>query len=330
MGLRGKALLLALAALLGGCGAKVPSPSVETRAEMPIATVDQDQLMADLWALSDDAMEGRLTGSDGAALARDHIARRFGEIGLAVEQAEFDFTPGDGGERRGANLWTRIEGTETPDRWIVVSAHYDHLGIKDGEIHNGADDNASGVAVLIALAAELRRTPPVHSVLLVAFDAEEPVPGFFGARAFVERPPVPIERILLNVNLDMVSRQDGGALWAAGTGPHPALRQVLDPVAAQAPVPLRFGHDGHGSDGDDWTELSDHAVFHWLGIPFLYFGVEDHADYHGPGDVADRIDADFFARSARTILAAVRRLDEAPAALIEARRAAWRRSCRKA
>lgn len=323
MGLRGKALL-ALAVLLAGCGAKAPSTSVEMQAEVPVVTVDPDRLMADLSTLSDDAMEGRLTGSDGAARARDHIARRFGEVGLAVEQAQFVFTPGDGQERRGVNLWTRIEGIEAPDRWIVVTAHYDHVGIRDGEIHNGADDNASGVAVLLALADELRHAPPVHSVLLVAFDAEEPVPGFFGARAFVEQPPVPIERILLNVNLDMVSRQDGGALWAAGTGPHPALRPVLDPVAARAPVPLRFGHDGHGSDGDDWTELSDHAVFHWAGIPFVYFGVEDHADYHGPGDEVDRIDPDFFARSARTILTAVRRLDAATTVLIEARRVARR------
>ena len=283
--------------------------------------VDRAVLMADVAALADDAMEGRGTGTPGAARARGLIAGRLSALGLEVEQADFAYVH-RGGERTGTNVWARIEGSAAPDHWIVVTAHYDHVGVVGGEIHNGADDNASGVAALLALAAELRRVPPRHSVLLVALDAEEP--GLFGASAFVAAPPVPRERILLNVNLDMVSRGDGGELWLVGTGRHPALAPVLEPLVPRALVPLRLGHDHDGAadDGDDWTGVSDHAAFDAAGIPFVYFGVEDHADYHRPTDDADRIDPDFFAGAVGTIVAAARMLDAAPEPLAEARRAA--------
>jgi Zn-dependent M28 family amino/carboxypeptidase len=109
-----------------------------------------------------------------------------------------------------------------------------------------------------------------------------------------------------------VSRSANRELFVAGTARRPELREVLDRVAARAPISLRFGHDGPSPAAgpkDDWTMQSDHGAFHMHGIPFVYFGVEDHADYHEPSDTADRIDPAFFAQAAETILDAIDALD---------------------
>ncbi len=119
----------------------------------------------------------------------------------------------NGVETKGVNIVGNCRGSGAGQRPVdgptvapvmVVSAHYDHLGVRDGAIYHGADDNASGVAVVLALARHCQRTPWTHDVVFVAFDAEEM--GLQGARAFVAAPPVAKERIALNVNLDMVSR----------------------------------------------------------------------------------------------------------------------------
>src|SRR5690606_18370697 len=100
------------------------------------------------------------------------------------------------------NVLGWIKGTENPDSFIVISAHYDHEGVKKGIIYNGADDNASGVSALFSFAEYFKSNPPKHSVILAAFDAEEL--GLRGSKYFVENPIVPLEKIRLNINLDMV------------------------------------------------------------------------------------------------------------------------------
>jgi hypothetical protein len=103
-------------------------------------------------------------------------------------------------------------------------------------------------------------------------------------------------------------------LYASGTYYTPALRPALERVAAGAPVKLLLGHDRPGQGHDDWTNQSDQYAFHKAGVPFVYFGVEDHKDYHKPTDDFETITPDFFVRAAETILEAVRALDaELPA-----------------
>src|SRR5690606_8288364 len=103
-----------------------------------------------------------------------------------------------------------------------------------------------------------------------------------------------------------------GLLWAGGASHTPALRPILERVAARAPVTLRLGHDRPGApEGDDWTQLSDHAAFHGRGIPFVYFGVEDHPDYHRPTDDVERIVPEEFVAAVQTILIGLRELDGA-------------------
>lgn len=281
--------------------------------------VDTARLMTDVRVLSADSMEGRAAGSPGGAKARAYLLRRFREVGLQPIgdsfERPFPFAGGGpgggahgGSSGRGVNLVGIIEGVAEPERYIVVTAHYDHLGMREGAVYNGADDNASGTAALLEIARELRATPPGHSIIIAALDAEES--GLRGARAFVDDSPVEASRIVANLNLDMVSRGDTGELWVAGTYHYPNLLPLVEEVAGRAPVELRVGHDRPGVAGqDDWTNASDHGPFHAVGIPFLYTGVEDHPDYHKPTDDAERIDPDFYGHSVETIIDLLRELD---------------------
>jgi Zn-dependent M28 family amino/carboxypeptidase len=203
-----------------------------------------------------------------------------------------------------------LRGRTDAARVIVVSAHFDHVGTRNGQVYNGADDNASGTAAVLAMAAHFKSHPPEHTILFALWDAEEM--GLLGARAFVDAPPVPLASIAANVNLDMVSRNDRGELYAAGATPWPAMRPVLESLVPVASVKLLLGHDSGGGQ-NDWTGQSDQGAFNAAKIPFVYFGVEDHPDYHKPNDDPERIQPGFFYRAARTIAGFVERLDVAVA-----------------
>jgi Zn-dependent M28 family amino/carboxypeptidase len=277
------------------------------------SAIDVESLIETVRTLSSPAFEGRRTGTPGNVKARALLSGRFRSIGLAPLSGGFElpfkFTR-NGDTHQGVNIAAICPGRGAPDNGaLVISAHYDHLGVRDGSIYPGADDNASGVAVLLELARYCRRSPWTHDAIFVAFDAEEL--GLQGAKAFVASPPIPRERfIALNINLDMVSRSAARELYVAGTHHRPALKSVLDPIAAKAPIKLLFGHDKGGGE-DDWTLQSDHGAFHAAGIPFIYFGVEDHPDYHKPTDTADKIDTVFFGQAAETIRTAITALDRA-------------------
>ena len=287
-------------------------------ASQPAAVrIDGERLMNTVKTLADPKWEGRAAGSPGGLAARAWIVERFKTIGLQPVAGgyvhPFTFTrttPGGRQDGEGANVLGLCIGTGDRLPYFVVSAHYDHVGVRDGQIYPGADDNASGVAVILELAAFCRKTPFRHTIVFAAFDAEER--GLQGARAFLAKPPVPQERIALNVNLDMVSRSDKREIYIAGTHHYPDLKAPLEEAAKRAKITVRFGHDNPAAGkADDWTNQSDHGVFHAAKIPFVYFGVEDHADYHKPTDTADKINRGFFADAAETILDAVIALDRA-------------------
>ena len=279
-------------------------PALARTAQEP-GRIDGETLVRDLSVIAADSMAGRLAGSDGGRRAGEYLLSRLVEsgtvpVGGARRQA-FPLWGGTAEGNTGVNVLGMIPGVEYPGRYVVVSAHYDHLGVRGGEIYNGADDNASGSAALPALADYLTSNPPRHSFLFVAFDAEEL--GLLGARAFVSDPPVPLASILLNVNLDMIGHSAAGELYAAGTYHYPALGPLVEEAASEAGVTLLAGHDSPDlSARDDWTELSDHAAFHARGIPFVYFGVEDHENYHRPTDTVDSLTLDFYLDAVETIL----------------------------
>ena len=282
-----------------------------TRAQT--ASVDGAQLLRDLETLSADAMEGRLPGTPGGARARAYIIQRFKEVGIQPigDSYERPFTfkaLGSPDERSGVNIVGVIRGRREPERYLALTAHYDHLGVRNGQVYNGADDNASGVAAVLAIAARLSADKPDHSVLVAALDAEEM--GLIGSRELVKTPPVPLDAIYMNVNLDMVARDENNRLYAVGAHHYPFLKAYLKDVASP-PVSLRLGHDTpNNPKEDDWTQDSDHFPFHQAGIPFIYFGVEDEAQHHKATDDAETVTKKFFVGAANTILAAVRRFDK--------------------
>lgn len=265
--------------------------------------------------LSSDALEGRATGSRGNEAARDFVLKRFETLGLRQFGDSFvrpfTATPSTEGSApvNGANVVGWIAGT-TPGNGplLLITAHYDHLGVVAGEIYNGADDNASGTAALVAVADYFSRHPPMHDIVFAALDGEEI--GYLGARALLADPAVPMDRVALNMNYDMVSRSPRGELYVAGPYHYPFLRLLVERVASEAPVTLIPGHDDPVlGETDDWTTQSDHAVFHEAGIPFLYFGVEDHPGYHHPSDDYSAITPDFFARAGDTLVIAAMAAD---------------------
>lgn len=266
--------------------------------------VDRDRLLNDIKTLSSRDFSGRKPGTMGHQKARTYLAGRFQALALKPFQEGYLDTFAMTNGLTGYNIIGYIPGKR--EDAIVISGHYDHLGERNGAIYYGADDNASGASALLALAAYFSGHRPNHTLIFAAFDAEEM--GLQGARAFVRAPPIPLDRIVLNVNMDMVSRNDNNELYASGTYHYPFLSPFIKSDSRF--ITLKTGHDQPGSGHDDWTKQSDHAAFHEAGIPFIYFGVEDHPDYHTPRDTYERIQPDFFHHAVLAILDVLENIDK--------------------
>jgi Zn-dependent M28 family amino/carboxypeptidase len=291
--------------------------------EAPARHVDRARLMRELTVLASPEFEGRRTGTPGSLKARQWIAAQFRTAGLTPAGVSdylqpFTFSTTDrrallpGGrpfrsDYSAANVIGRLAGREPRARLLVITAHYDHLGIRDGRLYPGADDNASGVVTLLAAARYFSEHAPRHPMLFAALDGEEQ--GQHGARALLESPLLDRRAVAMNINLDMVSRSDRREVYAAGTSFAPWLVPMLQEVQKRAAVTIRFGHDRPGGALEDWTHASDHGPFHDARLAWVYFGVEDHPDYHQPTDTADRVDAGFFGDAADMIVEALRSID---------------------
>ena len=173
------------------------------------------------------------------------------------------------------------------DEVIVIGAHYDHLGLGDnaslasdkiGEVHNGADDNASGVSGLLLLAEELSLMSPRRSLLFIAFAGEEL--GLLGSQFYTEHPAVPLAKTVAMVNLDMIGRSDGDVL-IGGIGTASVFRPILDDIEADYPLRFKYSQTPRGS--------SDHLSFASKRVPVLFFFSGLHRDYHKPTDDWEKI-----------------------------------------
>ncbi|WP_111672673.1 M28 family peptidase [Algoriphagus litoralis] len=281
-------------------------------------SIDSKKLLQHIEFLSSDELAGRKPLSEGSFAARRYILEELTSY-PNVEPLYPDFTQRfsfvSGRDLKkyedAANLVAFIPGSSSR-KVIVISAHYDHVGIgrpnaAGDSIFNGADDNASGTAALITLAEYFSKNRPTHSMMFVALDAEEL--GLRGAKALVDDFPYPLEQILLNVNMDMVSRSDKNELYASGTFHNPHLKPILEKVAVGSDPKLLLGHDIPGTGSDDWTKSSDHGAFFDKKVPHLYFGVEDHEDYHKPSDEFENIQPEFYIKAVNLILKCILALD---------------------
>jgi hypothetical protein len=311
---------LALGVIGAGCQHRGSTPS-------PTAAPDSLSLLRDVRYLASDALEGRGTGTPGNDSAAAYIARRFASLGLTPAFATSDtrvcatvtgstkagcdgrflqafvarsvaaMHAGLPSEMPTQNVAALIPGSDPKlrDEFIVLGAHFDHLGRSSlgaldpedkNAIHNGADDNASGTAAVIELARLLHAKPAKRSVIVVAFSGEEL--GLLGSEYFVQHPPVPLEKVRAMLNFDMVGRMRDDRLIVYGALTAQEMNDIITRANAVAPLNVTATGDGFGA--------SDHSSFYARNMPVLHFFTNVHDDYHKASDDVDKVNAGGMAR----------------------------------
>jgi hypothetical protein len=284
---------------------------------MPVADRIQAQqpqepprLLDDIRFLTDDRLQGRMTGSPGADSAASYLARRFSQVGLQPAAGGWfqTFTIGreapaarntHAGALVGRNVVGILPGHDPVlrNQTVILGAHYDHLGHggfgsldpdSTGLVHNGADDNASGAAALIQVAARLAASPPARTVVFIAFSGEEL--GLLGSAHYVKQPIYPLAGTLAMVNLDMVGRLRNGRLIVYGARSAKEFPPLLDSLNWYAGFDLKAQGDGYGP--------SDHSSFYAAKRPVLHIFTDLHEDYHRTTDDWQKVNYDGLKRVA--------------------------------
>lgn len=283
--LRALALALALSAWIAPAGASQDSSTPSEGAPARIAA----ELLSRVQLLASDQWEGREAGARGGRAAGDWLAAELVRLGLRGAGDHGGFEQPFGVNYR--NILAMIPGSDPrlKDQFVLVCAHYDHVGFGTkensrgplGKIHRGADDNASGTALLLefaqALAAQPR--PPARSILLAFWDAEEK--EMLGSRYWVKHPTVPLASVCVAINLDMVGRLRNDRLIVYGSRTAAGFRRLVSQDNRLVNLSLDFSWELE----DD----SDHYAFVSSGVPILYFYTGDHKDSHSPRDTPDRL-----------------------------------------
>lgn len=279
----------------------------------------------DVYFLASDSLQGRATGTTAELKAADYLKQRMekmrlqpmGNAGTYFQTFTFaderdphkdvEYVSASDSTTTGTNVIGYIDNEA--DNTVVIGAHYDHLGyggqgsLHRGEaaIHNGADDNASGVAVMLHLAQRLRDSVPGSNYLFMAFSGEEL--GLLGSNYYVKNPTIDLENINYMINLDMVGRlRPDSTLSISGTGTAKRWNQVLN--ANNETFNLVLKESGVGP--------SDHTSFYLQDIPVLHFFTGQHEDYHKPSDDSDKLNYEGMDRIASYIYYVVRDLEGSP------------------
>ena len=264
-------------------------------------TKDQiPQIKEDVRILAADSMGGRLVGSEGEKMAYEYISKRFKELNLEGIN-ESDSYLQEFSKKPRPNPHSMIKDTATivgnnivgfldneAEKTVVIGAHYDHLGYgeyggslfasSEKEVHNGADDNASGIAAMLAVAERVQHKElNNYNYLFLGFSGEEQ--GLWGSNYYAKNPTVPIENIAYMINMDMVGRLDEERRIAIhGTGTAPVWNQLIDSVLV-SDFKIKKHESGSGP--------SDHTSFYLQDLPVLHFFTGQHKDYHKPSDDAE-------------------------------------------
>jgi Zn-dependent M28 family amino/carboxypeptidase len=272
-----------------------------------------------LYVVASDEMEGRETGSKGQKKAGLYMIDQYKNNGVSFPKGASDYyqhiPAAYLNARRNENLsdseniWAYIEGSEKPDEILVISAHYDHVGIKKGEIYNGADDDGSGTVAVIEIAKAFAKAKkdghgPKRSILFLHVTGEEH--GLHGSRYYSENPLFPIANTITDINIDMIGRRDvehantNNYVYVIGAD---RLSSDLHAITvAQNEKYTKLDLDFKFNDPKDpnhFYERSDHYNFAKNGIPAVFFFNGVHEDYHQKGDEPEKIEYDALTKRAQ-------------------------------
>jgi Peptidase family M28/PDZ domain len=282
----------------------------EVMAALHSITKEEAQQFVDI--LADDSFEGREAGSRGGRAAGNLLMKEFEKLDLKPAGDGHTYFQGFNGPER--NVLGLLEGSDPrlKNEVVVVCAHYDHVGYGRatnsfgpiGYIHNGADDNASGVSGVLEIAEALAqlRAAPRRSILFALWDGEEQ--GLLGSQHWLASPTLDRARIVVAVNLDMIGRLRNSHLEVFGTRTAPQLRRVVSQANREANLDIDFS----------WLIKadSDHWSFYTRSIPTIMFHTGLHADYHRPSDDANTVNAPGIESVARVAMLTVLELAERP------------------
>jgi hypothetical protein len=315
--------LLAVASRLSAQQQMGTRPPEEVARPVPPPVLPLD----DIRFLSDDRLGGRMTGTPGADSAAAYLARRFQAVGLQQAAGGWfqtfpiarDLPAAQNAHVAGLigrNVIGLLPGHDPVLRneTIIVGAHYDHLGLggfgsldpdSTGKVHNGADDNASGSAMLIDIAQRLAAAPPARTVVFIAFSGEEL--GLLGSSYYVKQPVYPLATTLAMINLDMVGRLRNKRLIVYGSRSASEFPALLDSLNWYAGFDLKAQGDGYGP--------SDQSSFYAAGRPVLHFFTDLHEDYHRTTDDWQKINIEGFGKVATFVTGLVTALANRPGPL---------------
>ena len=289
--------------------------------------VNSVSMKEDVAILANDSLNGRKTGSDGERKAADYIAKRFEDLGLQPKGSEgffqkFTYKASKNPHQEAEFTAENNESTKTgqnviayldnkAENTVVIGAHYDHLGMggegslyREGEaIHNGADDNASGVAMMLHLADSLQKkgSPKNNNYLFIAFSGEEE--GLLGSNYFVKNPTINTKKVTYMLNMDMVGKLNSeNTLAVYGVGTSPVLKQTVNANAGSLNI----------SENESGVGPSDHTSFYLADIPVLHFFTGQHEDYHKPSDDAEKVNFEGMKIVSNYIFSIIKDLDNQP------------------
>jgi hypothetical protein len=275
---------------------------------------EQARLKAHVVTLASPEFAGRRGA--GGVKAAEYVVEGFKTLGLEpFFPGRYEQTiPGkDGGPALGRNVGDILRGSDPAlrDEFVILAAHFDHLGTRGDVVYPGADDNATGVGMMLEVARVLRDSAqrPRRSVMFIGFDLEEA--GLFGSRYFAEHSPVPLSQVALFVTADMLGRSLGGVcrddVFVMGAEHAPAVRPWVERAARNRGVTV-------GQLGSDVLLLdrSDYGPFRSRKIPYLFFSTGENPVYHTPRDVPETIDFAKFEANSRVIASVVRQALDAP------------------
>ena len=284
-------------------------------------SIKADELKKNLMVIAADDMQGRDTGSEGQKKAGKYMIDFYKNLGISHPKSMTDYyqkvplefmKSWSGNLPDSENILAFIEGTEKPNEIIVISAHYDHVGVKNGVVYNGADDDGSGTVAVMEIAEAFQQAKklgkaPKRSVLFLHVTGEEH--GLWGSKYYSENPIFPIENTVVDLNIDMIGRSDKenlGKNYVYVIGSE-MLSSELKKINENAnsvtnKLELNYKYD----DPKDPQRLyyrSDHYNFAKKGIPVAFFFDGIHEDYHKPTDDPDKIDYQLLQKRAQLVFA---------------------------